>query len=130
MDSCECLKAEVNQCVVETLLICCEWHRYRVRFPDRELTDVSAARTVHDMGERMEFFQIAELRETGIGLPPESLEDTVRVCSGMCDIVVLRSGGSLDWQRVSAMSTSPVVNAGDGSNHPTQALIDWSRART
>ena len=69
-------------------------------------------------------FQISEIRETGPGLPGETIEDTVRVCSGMCDVVVLRSDEVIDWGSLSSKSTSPLVNAGDGSDHPTQALID------
>ncbi len=66
---------------------------------------------------------LTETRVTGPGLPPESLEDTLRVCSGMSDVVVVRA----DSETASAVVRGvrcPVINGGDAVAHPTQALVD------
>lgn len=67
---------------------------------------------------------ISERRTTGPGLPAESLEDTVRICSGMSDIVVVRADDSESLQAEVDDARCPVVNGGDAFEHPTQALID------
>ena len=55
----------------------------------------------------------------------ETLEDTIRIIAGYCDVIVLRHfevGGS---KRAAGVSPVPVINAGDGpGQHPTQALLD------
>lgn len=56
----------------------------------------------------------------------ETLEDTIRVVNNYADVIVLRHheiGGSA---RAAAVSSVPIVNAGDGKGgqHPTQALLD------
>jgi len=56
----------------------------------------------------------------------ESLEDTIRVVNNYADVIVLRHNEVGGAQRAAAVSTVPVVNAGDGKGgqHPTQALLD------
>ncbi len=55
----------------------------------------------------------------------ETLEDTVRIVSGYCDVLVLRHFEVGASRRAAAVSTVPVINAGDGpGQHPTQALLD------
>lgn len=55
----------------------------------------------------------------------ETLEDTIRVVSGYCDLIVMRHTEVGAAERAAAVSTVPIVNAGDGSGeHPTQALLD------
>ena len=56
----------------------------------------------------------------------EQLEDTIRIISTYCDVIVLRhnrEGGAL---RAGAVSPVPIINAGDGEGgqHPTMALLD------
>jgi aspartate carbamoyltransferase catalytic subunit len=67
---------------------------------------------------------ITETRVTGPGLPPESLEDTVRVCSGMSDVVVVRADAWEGLRAATLNARCSVVNGGDAFEHPTQALID------
>lgn len=67
---------------------------------------------------------VAELRATGPGLPPETLHDTVRVCSGMSDVVVVRHDGCAELRTLADRARCPMVNGGDALEHPTQALID------
>ena len=56
----------------------------------------------------------------------ETLEDTVRVVSNYSDVIVLRHNEIGGAARAAAVSSVPVINAGDGKGgqHPTQALLD------
>jgi aspartate carbamoyltransferase catalytic subunit len=58
---------------------------------------------------------------------PEPWTETLRVLSGMVDVVVARPGRPLDRASTARWSVAPVVNGGDvgpDAEHPTQALID------
>ncbi len=65
---------------------------------------------------------ITSLRQTIETSTPESLWDTIRVASGMVDLMVVRAGCSL--AEFAGASKVPLLNAGDTHEHPTQALID------
>ncbi|HEY9165457.1 MAG TPA: aspartate carbamoyltransferase [Candidatus Kryptonia bacterium] len=56
----------------------------------------------------------------------ETLEDTVRVVSNYSDVIVLRHSEIGSCARAAAVSSVPIINAGDGKGgqHPTQALLD------
>ena len=56
----------------------------------------------------------------------ETLEDTIRVVNNYADAIVLRHNEIGGAQRAAAVSSVPVINAGDGKGgqHPTQALLD------
>ena len=55
----------------------------------------------------------------------ETLEDTVKIVSAYCDVIVLRHFDVGASKRAAAVSPVPVINAGDGpGQHPTQALLD------
>lgn len=55
----------------------------------------------------------------------ETLEDTVRVVSAYCDLIVVRHTEIDAAVRASKYSSVPVINAGDGAGeHPTQAFLD------
>jgi len=55
----------------------------------------------------------------------ETLEDTIRVVSGYCDLIVMRHTEIGAAERALSVATVPVINAGDGAGeHPTQALLD------
>jgi aspartate carbamoyltransferase catalytic subunit len=55
----------------------------------------------------------------------ESLEDSIRVISAYCDVIVLRYHKEGGAERAQRFSKVPVINAGDGrGQHPTQALLD------
>lgn len=68
---------------------------------------------------------IDELR-FGMGMSAsETFADTLRVVSGLTDLVITRTPFQLDRSLVERESRAPVINGGDGGNeHPTQALID------
>jgi len=55
----------------------------------------------------------------------ESLEDSIRVVSGYCDVITLRYHKEGGAKRANEYSRVPIINAGDGAGqHPTQALLD------
>jgi aspartate carbamoyltransferase catalytic subunit len=55
----------------------------------------------------------------------ESLEDTIRILSGYCDVIVMRHYEIGAAKRAAEISPVPILNAGDGAGqHPTQALLD------
>ncbi len=56
----------------------------------------------------------------------EQVEDSIRILSGMCDVIVIRHHAPDGAKRAAQVSAIPVINAGDGGGgqHPTQALLD------
>ncbi|MFO1536033.1 MAG: aspartate carbamoyltransferase, partial [Thermoplasmatota archaeon] len=55
----------------------------------------------------------------------ETLEDTVRMLGGYSDLIVMRHPLEGAARRAAAVSSVPIVNAGDGpGEHPTQTLLD------
>jgi aspartate carbamoyltransferase catalytic subunit len=70
-------------------------------------------------------------REFSSAAKGETLEDTIRIVSGYADVIVLRHNEEGAARRAAAVSSVPVINAGDGpGQHPTQALLDLYTIRT
>ena len=64
-------------------------------------------------------------REFSSAAKGETLEDSIRIVSGYADVIVLRHNQEGAARRAAAVSSVPVINAGDGTGqHPTQALLD------
>ena len=64
-------------------------------------------------------------REFSSAAKGETLEDSIRIVSGYSDVIVLRHNEDGAARRAAAVSSVPVINAGDGTGqHPTQALLD------
>src|SRR5437588_5146672 len=64
-------------------------------------------------------------REFSSAAKGETLEDSIRIVSGYADVIVLRHSEQGAASRAAAVSSAPVINAGDGrGQHPTQALLD------
>ena len=64
-------------------------------------------------------------REFSSAAKGETLEDSIRVISGYADVIVMRHNEEGAARRAAAVSSVPVINAGDGpGQHPTQALLD------
>eukprot|EP00271_Cylindrocystis_brebissonii_P007493 TRINITY_DN21068_c0_g1_i1.p1 TRINITY_DN21068_c0_g1~~TRINITY_DN21068_c0_g1_i1.p1 ORF type:complete len:393 (-),score=59.55 TRINITY_DN21068_c0_g1_i1:269-1447(-) len=64
-------------------------------------------------------------REFSSASKGESLQDTIKVVEGYCDIIVLRHYESGAAKVAAGAATVPIINAGDGpGQHPTQALLD------
>lgn len=55
----------------------------------------------------------------------ETLEDSIRVISSYSDVIVLRHSDNDAAERAAAVSSCPIINAGNGTGqHPTQSLTD------
>jgi putrescine carbamoyltransferase len=54
----------------------------------------------------------------------ESIDDTARVLSRMCDIIMARTNSGATTEALTKMSTVPVINGLDCVYHPTQMLAD------
>ena len=67
---------------------------------------------------------VTELRFDDKMSDAESLEDAVRVLTGMVDVLVTRSPRQLDHDWLRDFAACPLVNGGDSTEHPTQALVD------
>jgi aspartate carbamoyltransferase catalytic subunit len=64
-------------------------------------------------------------REFSSAAKGETLEDTIRIVGGYADVIVVRHNEEGAAKRAAAVSSVPVINAGDGpGQHPTQALLD------
>src|SRR6267143_3770011 len=64
-------------------------------------------------------------REFSSAAKGETLEDTIQIVGGYADVIVLRHYEEGAAKRAAAVSSVPVINAGDGpGQHPTQALLD------
>ncbi|CAN5637779.1 aspartate carbamoyltransferase [soil metagenome] len=64
-------------------------------------------------------------REFSSAIKGETVEDTIRILNGYADAIVIRHYEQGAAGRAAAVSTVPVINAGDGpGEHPTQALLD------
>ena len=64
-------------------------------------------------------------REFSSAAKGETLEDTIRIVGGYADVIVIRHNEEGAAKRAAAVSSVPVINAGDGpGQHPTQALLD------
>jgi len=64
-------------------------------------------------------------REFSSAAKGETLEDTIRIVSGYADVIVIRHNEEGAARRAAAVSSVPIINAGDGpGQHPTQALLD------
>ncbi|MGA0122374.1 MAG: ornithine carbamoyltransferase [Gaiellales bacterium] len=54
----------------------------------------------------------------------ETIEDTARVVSRMCDAIIIRTFAQADVEALAAHASVPVVNALTDEHHPLQALAD------
>ena len=55
----------------------------------------------------------------------ESLEDSIRIISKYCDVIVMRHNEEGSAEKASKVSSVPLINGGDGKGQrPTQTLLD------
>jgi aspartate carbamoyltransferase catalytic subunit len=87
-------------------------------------TRFSFEAAMHRLGGRVLSTETA--KEFSSAVPVEQLEDTIRIIGNYCDAIVLRHTEEGGAQRAAAVSSVPIINAGDGEGgqHPTQALLD------
>src|SRR6202521_6167204 len=64
-------------------------------------------------------------REFSSAAKGDPLKDTIRIVGGYADVIVVRHNEEGAAKRAAAVSSVPIINAGDGpGQHPTQALLD------
>jgi aspartate carbamoyltransferase catalytic subunit len=86
-------------------------------------TRFSFETAMHRLGGRV--ISTENAREFSSVSKGETLEDTIRILNGYADVIVMRHNEVGAARRAAAVSTVPVINAGDGAGqHPTQALLD------
>ena len=74
---------------------------------------------------------LAEMRNSPAMDGQESFADTLRVLSGMVDLIVARLHQPLRRSVIESHACCPVINGGDAAlGHPTQAIIDLFNIRT
>lgn len=55
----------------------------------------------------------------------ETIEDTIRVVSAYCDVIIMRHKNTQAVKNAMQVSVAPIINAGSGNDHhPTQTLVD------
>ncbi len=70
---------------------------------------------------------VAETRFDASMSEPESVQDTLRTVDELCDVVVVRGRLELADMLAHLGLVTPLINGGDDTDHPTQALIDlWT----
>ncbi|HUR62691.1 MAG TPA: aspartate carbamoyltransferase [Candidatus Thermoplasmatota archaeon] len=85
-------------------------------------TRLSFEAAAHRLGARVIGFSDPATTSSAKG---ETLEDTVRMLAGYSDLIVMRHPVEGAARRAAAVSSVPIVNAGDGpGEHPTQTLLD------
>jgi aspartate carbamoyltransferase catalytic subunit len=87
-------------------------------------TRFSFESAMHRLGGRV--LSTEHANEFSSEVEGEKLEDTIRIIGHYCDVIVLRHHEDGGAKRAAAVSTVPIINAGDGTGgqHPTQALLD------
>lgn len=87
-------------------------------------TRFSFESAMHRLGGRL--LSTESAKEFSSEIQGEYLEDTIRIIGAYSDVIVLRHTDRGGAQRAAAVSTVPIINAGDGQGgqHPTQALLD------
>lgn len=85
-------------------------------------TRLSFESAINRLGGRVIGFSEASATSVSKG---ETLNDTIRVISNYCDMIVMRHPVEGAARYASEVSRVPIINAGDGANqHPSQTLLD------
>jgi aspartate carbamoyltransferase catalytic subunit len=86
-------------------------------------TRLSFETAMHRLGGNV--ISTENAREFSSAIKGESVEDTVRIIEGYADAIVIRHYEQGSAHRAAAVSSVPILNAGDGpGEHPSQALLD------
>jgi len=97
---------------------------FNVFYEPSTRTRYSFAAAAHHLG--MQVIDTENAKQFSSAIKGESIEDTIKVLCGYApDVIVLRHHEAGSADRAAAVSTVPIINAGDGAGqHPTQALLD------
>ncbi len=87
-------------------------------------TRFSFESAMHRLGGRV--LSTEQAHEFSSEMGGGGLEDTIKIMSNYCDVIVLRHTEAGGAKRAAKVSPVPIINAGDGAGgqHPTQALLD------
>jgi len=87
-------------------------------------TRFSFEAAMHRLGGRV--LSTEHARAFSSEIEAEQVEDSIRIISSYCDVIVIRHHEAGGAARAAKVSPVPVINAGDGEGgqHPTQALLD------
>ncbi len=86
-------------------------------------TRLSFETAMHRLGGNV--ISTENAREFSSAIKGESVEDTIRIVEGYADAIVIRHHEQGSAHRAAAVSSVPILNAGDGpGEHPSQALLD------
>jgi aspartate carbamoyltransferase catalytic subunit len=87
-------------------------------------TRFSFEAAMHRLGGRVLSTEHAQAFSSAV--EGEQVEDTIRIIGGYSDVIVIRHHEEDGARRAAAVSSVPIINAGDGcgGQHPTQALLD------
>ncbi len=87
-------------------------------------TRFSFEAAMHRLGGRV--LSTEQARAFSSEIEGEQVEDSIRIIAGYADLIVIRHHEEDGARRAAAVSSVPVINAGDGcgGQHPTQALLD------
>lgn len=87
-------------------------------------TRFSFEAAMHRLGGRV--LSTEHARAFSSEIEAEQVEDSIRIISSYCDVIVIRHHEPGGAARAAKVSSVPIINAGDGDGgqHPTQALLD------
>ncbi len=87
-------------------------------------TRFSFEAAMHRLGGRV--LSTEHARAFSSEIEAEQVEDSIRIISSYCDVIVIRHHEPGGAARAAKVSAVPIINAGDGDGgqHPTQALLD------
>jgi aspartate carbamoyltransferase catalytic subunit len=87
-------------------------------------TRFSFEAAMHRLGGRV--LSTEHARAFSSEIEAEQVEDSIRIISSYCDVIVIRHHEPGGAARAAKVSPVPIINAGDGDGgqHPTQALLD------
>jgi len=87
-------------------------------------TRFSFEAAMHRLGGRV--LSTEHARAFSSEIEAEQVEDSIRIISSYCDVIVIRHHETGGAARAARVSPIPIINAGDGDGgqHPTQALLD------
>ena len=108
----------------ESLMLLKHFKMFSVFYEPSTRTRMSFAAAARFLGIDVQGTENA--RDFSSAVKGETLEDTIRVlCGYLPDLIVLRHSEVGAAVRAAAVSSVPIINAGDGAGqHPTQALLD------
>jgi len=85
-------------------------------------TRFSFEAAMHRLGGRV--LSTEHARAFSSEIEAEQVEDSIRIIGSYCDVIVIRHHEPGGAARAAKVSPVPIINAGDGGQHPTQALLE------